>query len=110
MTLCLKPAGGFNCHSASSFCSLLQAILLKAYARTKSKLIENEIKIIRAEDKTNRFIWSERGWGWEGETLRDGAEVLVMVFFHTGRERERNPRPSVLLFNRRGGDFMKSAL
>jgi hypothetical protein len=37
-TLCLNPAGGLSCHSASSFCSRLQAILLSACTRGKGSI------------------------------------------------------------------------
>jgi len=61
-TLCLNPAGGLSCHSASSFCSRLQAILLSACTRGKGSI---ELQPNREGKPTglpaNRTDWGEEG-------------------------------------------------
>ena len=61
-TLCLNPAGGLSCHSASSFCSRLQAILLSACTRGKGSI---ELQPNR-EGKPTGLAANRTDWGEEG--------------------------------------------
>ena len=69
-TLCLNPAGGLTCHSASSFCSRLQAILLSACTRGKGSI---ELQPNR-EGKPTGLPANRTDWGEEGGCLPFGKE------------------------------------
>ena len=75
VTLCLKPAGGLTCHSASSFCRRLHAILLRActHAPTQTGNTGRSVKSIG--DLARGWIGCGRsGEGLGFVTLRDGDE------------------------------------
>lgn len=77
--------GGFNCHSESSFCNLLHAILLKAYAWRQFQDYKINQNYYNRERDTN----STRNQRHARETLREGAEELVMAERDGEKERER---------------------
>jgi hypothetical protein len=75
-----KAAGGLSCHSASSFCSRLQAILLSACTGEKGS-IELLAELRRKTHRRGAAPGGESGGlgGGETGTFREGEEELVMV-------------------------------
>jgi hypothetical protein len=117
-TLCLNPAGGLSCHSASSFCSRLQAILLSACTRGKGS-IELRSERINREGKRSglragesdglvRYLSGGRGGARHGGGLGGGGNRIAEEDGRRrrrrrGEGRERNGSavgysPSLLLF------------
>jgi hypothetical protein len=102
-TLYLKPAGGPTCHSASSFCSRLQAILLSACPHHAKKGI---FSTNRAREQPIRRLLHVRRIRWIGgegvlgfDTFRDAVEELVMVRRSCrGRGKRRRQRRGRLLW------------
>lgn len=84
VTLCLKPEGGLTCHSASSFCSRLHAILLSTCTNTHT---HTQTAQREREKKPPKQITANRGVGEMGSGWDEGREegVRVRVWYLAGR-------------------------
>lgn len=87
VTLCLKPAGGLTCHSASSFCRRLHAILLRACTRAPMRTHTNgeHTKISQIERRPRTRL--DRMWA-----IGRGSRVCLLPC-ETGTRRRRTGSP-----------------